>query len=48
MKMNRYKMENMLYTLMLLIEINIIGKCNFNIDFATVNYFLLSVIYQFT
>ena len=37
-------MENMLYTLLLLMKINIVGKGNFNIDFATVNYlFLLSI-----
>ena len=42
-------MENMLYTLLLLMKINIVGKCNFNIDFATINYlFLLSILYQFT
>ena len=41
-------MENMLYTLMLLLKINNIGKCNFNFDFATVNYlFLLRILYQF-
>ena len=41
-------MENMLYTLTLLLKINIVGKCKFNIDFATVNsLFLLRILYQF-
>ena len=34
-------MENMLYTLTLLLKINIVGKCKFNIDFATENSLFL-------